>query len=84
LSGRSNGKNKAKPDVCVAWLAFLSILWLLLWCFDWLAIISAKGDSAEMFIKHTADLHLFGVGFSMAGYASGWLATRLGNGRPGF
>lgn len=59
-------------------LALLSILWLLLWCFVWLAIISAKGDSAEMFIKHMADLHLFGVGFSMAGYASGWLATRLG------
>ena len=31
-----------------------------------------------MFIKHMADLHLFGVGFSMAGYASGWLAVRLG------
>ena len=31
-----------------------------------------------MFIKHTADLHLFGVGFSMAGYAAGWLAVRLG------
>lgn len=59
-------------------LALLSILWLLLWCFVWLAIISAKGDSAEMFIKHMADLHLFGVGFSMAGYAAGWLATRFG------
>ncbi len=59
-------------------LALLSILWLLLWCFVWLAIISAKGASAEMFIKHMADLHLFGVGFSMAGYASGWLAVRLG------
>jgi hypothetical protein len=59
-------------------LALLSILWLLLWCFVWLAIISARGASAEMFIKHMADLHLFGVGFSMAGYASGWLAARLG------
>src|SRR5665213_4218087 len=27
-------------------LALLSILWLLLWCFVWLAIISAKGASA--------------------------------------
>jgi hypothetical protein len=59
-------------------LALLSIFWLLLWCFVWLAIISARGESAEMFIKHMADLHLFGVGFSMAGYVSGWLATRLG------
>jgi hypothetical protein len=59
-------------------LALLSIFWLLLWCFVWLPIISARGENAEMFIKHTADLHLFGVGFSMAGYASGWLAVRLG------
>jgi hypothetical protein len=58
-------------------LALFSIVWLLLWCFVWLAIISARGDSAEMFIKHMADLHLFGVGFSMAGYASGWLAPQL-------
>jgi hypothetical protein len=59
-------------------LALLSILWLLLWCFVWLAIISARGESAEMFIKHIADLHLFGVGFTMAGYAAGWLTPRLG------
>jgi hypothetical protein len=29
-----------------------------------------------MFIKHSAYLHLFGVGFSMAGYATGWMASR--------
>jgi hypothetical protein len=59
-------------------LALLSMLWLLLWCFVWLAIIAARGDSAEMVIKHMADLHLFGVGFSMAGYVAGWMSPRLG------
>lgn len=59
-------------------LALLSIVWLLLWCFVWLTLIAARGDSAEMFIKHIADLHLFGVGFTMAAYAAGWVATRLG------
>jgi hypothetical protein len=72
-------ENQSRPLMYVSHgLALLSILWLLLWCFVWLGIISAKGDSTEMYIKHMADLHLFGVGFSMAGYASGWLATRLG------
>jgi hypothetical protein len=59
-------------------LALLSILWLLLWCFVWLALISARGDSAEMFIKHMADLHLFGVGFTMAAYGAGWVSPCLG------
>jgi hypothetical protein len=36
------------------------------------------GDKAEMFIKHSSDLHLFGVGFSMAGYATGWMAPDFG------
>ena len=31
------------------------------------------GDQAEMFIKHSAYLHLFGVSFAMAGYATGWM-----------
>lgn len=53
--------------------ALLSILWLILWCFDWLAILMGMGDKAVMFIKHSAYLHLFGVGFSMAGYATGWM-----------
>ena len=59
-------------------VAVLSVLWLMLWCFVWLAILSQKGDQAEMLIKHTAYLHLFGVGFSMAGYATGWMAQRPG------
>ncbi len=59
-------------------LSLLAILWLLLWCFVWLALISARGDSAEMFIKHMADLHLFGVGFAMAAYGAGWISPRLG------
>ena len=58
--------------------ALIAILWLILWCFDWLAMMMAMGDKAEMFIKHTAYLHLFGVGFSMAGYATGWMAPRWG------
>ncbi len=58
--------------------ALLSIFWLLLWCFVWLAIVSAKGDQAEMIIKHMAYLHLFGVSFSMAGYATGWMTTHIG------
>jgi hypothetical protein len=58
--------------------ALISILWLILWCFVWLAMMSNMGDKAEMFIKHTAYLHLFGVGFSMAGYATGWMAFQRG------
>jgi len=57
-------------------MALLSVLWLMLWCFVWLAVASRGGDRAEMFIKHTAYLHLFGVGFSMAGYATGWMASQ--------
>ncbi len=58
--------------------ALVAILWLLLWCFDWLAMMVNMGDKAEMFIKHSSDLHLFGVGFSMAGYATGWMASNWG------
>jgi hypothetical protein len=58
--------------------ALVAVLWLILWCFDWLAIMMNMGDKAEMFIKHTAYLHLFGVGFSMAGYATGWMAFNWG------
>jgi len=58
--------------------ALLSILWLVLWCFVWLALIAKSGDKAEMLVKHTAYLHLFGVGFSMAGYATGWMMLRIG------
>jgi hypothetical protein len=58
--------------------ALIAILWLILWCFDWLAMMMALGDDAEMYVKHTAYLHLFGVGFSMAGYATGWMAPRWG------
>jgi hypothetical protein len=59
-------------------LALLAILWILLWCFVWLALLSTRGDNAEMFIKHIADLHLFGVGFTMAAYGAGWISPRLG------
>lgn len=59
-------------------LSLLAILWLLLWCFVWLALISTRGDNADMYIKHMADLHLFGVGFSMAAYGAGWISSRLG------
>lgn len=58
--------------------ALIAVLWLILWCFVWLANMMEMGDKAEMFIKHTAYLHLFGVGFAMAGYVTGWMATRLG------
>ena len=58
--------------------ALLSVLWLVLWCFVWLAMMVNLGDRAEMFIKHTAYLHLFGVGFSMAGYATGWMEPAWG------
>ena len=58
--------------------ALIAILWLILWCFDWLAMMMGMGDKAEMYVKHTAYLHLFGVGFSMAGYATGWMAPRWG------
>jgi hypothetical protein len=78
LNERSVEKNNSTLMYISHGLAFLSIVWLLLWCFVWLAIISTRGENAEMFIKHIADIHLFGVGFSMAGYASGWLAPQLG------
>lgn len=58
--------------------ALVGILWLILWCFVWLAMMANLGDRSVMVIKHTAYLHLFGVGFSMAGYAAGWLARSLG------
>jgi hypothetical protein len=58
--------------------ALLSVFWLLLWCFVWLAIVSTKGEQAEMIIKHMAYLHLFGVSFSMAGYATGWMTSQMG------
>jgi hypothetical protein len=58
--------------------ALVGILWLVLWCFVWLAMMANLGESSEMVIKHTAYLHLFGVGFSMAGYAAGWLARPMG------
>ena len=58
--------------------ALIATLWLILWCFVWLADMMTMGDKAEMFIKHTAYLHLFGVGFAMAGYTTGWMAQGLG------
>ncbi len=48
-------------------LAFLANLWLLVWCFVWLALLTRGGGDAEMMVKHMAYLHLFGVGFTMAG-----------------
>src|SRR5690242_21360606 len=39
--------------------ALIAVFWLILWCFVWLAMMSNMGDKAEMFIKHTAYLHLF-------------------------
>ena len=59
-------------------LGLIATLWLVLWCFVWLAMLSNMGEKAVMLIKHTAYLHLFGVGFSMAGYATGWMASRKG------
>jgi hypothetical protein len=56
--------------------ALISILWLILWCFVWLARMMALGDQAEMFIKHSAYLHLFGVSFAMAAYATGWMTPQ--------
>lgn len=58
-------------------MALIALFWILLWCFVWLALLSNR-PNAEMLIKHTAYLHLFGVGFTMAGYATGWMATRTG------
>jgi len=58
-------------------IALVAILWLILWCFVWLAMMAAL-DQPVMTIKHTAYLHLFGVGFAMAGYARGWMTAHLG------
>ena len=57
--------------------ALLSVLWIVLWCFVWLSILSGM-DNYEMTIKHTAYLHLFGVSFTMGGYATAWMTPRLG------
>jgi hypothetical protein len=59
-------------------VALISAFWLILWCFVWLAIVSNLGEKAEMIIKHMAYLHLFGVGFTIAGYVTGWMATTRG------
>jgi hypothetical protein len=58
--------------------ALLTVLWLILWCFVWLAILSNLGEKAEMFIKHVSYLHLFGVGFTMAAYFTGFMASSPG------
>jgi|GEM_PF-1350453 len=58
--------------------ALLTVFWLVLWCFVWLAIVSNMGEKAEMFIKHMAYLHLFGVGFTMAAYFTGFMASSPG------
>lgn len=58
--------------------ALISIFWLLLWCFVWLYMMGNMGDKAEMYIKHTSYLHLFGVGFSMGGYVTGWMTPVKG------
>ena len=59
-------------------MALFGVLWLVLWCFDWLAMMMNLGEKAEMYIKHTAYLHLFGVGFAMGGYVTGWMASSRG------
>jgi hypothetical protein len=56
--------------------AIVAMIWLILWCFVWLAMLSNFGERSTMLIKHSAYLHLFGVGFSMAGYAVGWLTRK--------
>jgi hypothetical protein len=58
--------------------ALLTVLWIVLWCFVWLAIVANLGEKAEMFIKHMAYLHLFGVGFTMAAYFTGFMAATSG------
>jgi len=58
--------------------ALLTVFWIVLWCFVWLALVSNMGEKAEMFIKHMAYLHLFGVGFTMAAYFTGFMATTPG------
>jgi hypothetical protein len=77
LKPKEFGQASNSSYVCHG-LALIAVLWLVLWCFVWLALMSNLGDKAEMFIKHTAYLHLFGVGFSMAGYATGWMASHQG------
>ena len=57
--------------------ALISVFWIILWCFVWLFFSSQMRDP-EMIIKHTAYLHLFGVSFTMAGYATGWMNPRVG------
>ena len=57
--------------------ALISVFWIILWCFVWL-FFSSRMQDPEMIIKHTAYLHLFGVSFTMAGYATGWMNPRLG------
>jgi hypothetical protein len=58
--------------------ALLSIFWIILWCFVWLAIVSNLGEKTETVIKRMAYLNLFGVGFSIAAYFTGWMAPRPG------
>jgi hypothetical protein len=73
-------QNKNRLMVFAHAASVVGILWLILWCFVWLAILSGIGDeeNVKMLVKHTAYFHLFGVGFAMAGYATGWLVKPNG------
>lgn len=58
----------------------LGIVWLILWCLVWPSLMMAgTNDEMVMKIKHTAYLHMFGVGFAMAGYAGAWLTRHKGD-----
>ena len=59
--------------------AVVGLIWLVLvWCFGlWLSQIM-MADNADMNVRHTADLHMFGVGFALAGYMAGWLVREKG------
>ena len=59
-------------------MALFTVLWIVLWCFVWLAIVSNMGEKAEMLIERVAYLHLFGVGFTMAAYFTGFMAATPG------
>lgn len=59
--------------------AVVGLIWLVLpWCFGlWLSQIMIS-DNADMNFRHTADLHMFGVGFALAGYMAGWFVKAKG------
>ena len=57
-------------------VSLLSLVWLMLWCWIWLPIVSGLGNPA--LAGHLALFHLFGLGLVLAAYVSAWMTPVRG------